>query len=121
MGRFVESLKQDLVKTMTMLLLLFVFGGQIAGFVSNNSVPEYFVETIRKLDVVYLYSTDEMVRFVEKQYIKITEKPDDFYPSDMVYCIDTIWPNIPEEKKTQSLLSKYSVLIQYYEEHISRG
>lgn len=121
MGKLWESLKQDFVRTLTMLLLIFVFGGQIAGFISKNSVPDYFVETIHKLDVVYMYSTDEMVRFVEKQYTKVTEKPDDFYASDLIYCFDSIWPNIPDNKKTQSLLSKYNYLLQYYEDNISRG
>lgn len=85
----------------------------------------YIYETMITMEeqnkVVYRYTTNEMVRFVEKQYTKVTEKPDDFYPTDLVYCFDNIWPYIPDGMKGQALIAKYEYLMNYYKSHMAGG
>jgi len=118
MKNLMSYVKQDAMRTVLAIFLLLNFGTSAIGIAGQNAVPDYLLDMIKKIDVVYMYSTDEMVRFVEKQYTKVTEKPDDFYASDLEYCMDSIWPNIPDSKKTPSLVSKYKYLSNYYDEQI---
>ena len=118
-SKIMTYIKKDIVQFIVVISLALNFGVGTFELVGSDAVPEYVKQMVHKMDVVYGYTCDEMIRFVDKQYIKVTEKPDDFYPSDLEYCFDNVWPNIPENRKSKSLVAKYDYLVNFYETQLA--
>lgn len=119
MTKIMDYVKKDILRFVLVVSLVLNFGVGAADLLGKDAVPDYVVQMVNKIEIIYGYSCDEMIRFVEKQYTKVTEKPDDFYQSDLEYLIDNVWPNIPDEKKTKSLITKYEYLVQFYETQLA--
>jgi hypothetical protein len=108
MNRFIEVVKQDVMRTISTILLLLIFGGQVI------SVPSM----MRQIGTISNWVVSEMVRQVEKQYTKINEKPDDLYQTDVEYVINVTWPSIPDSRKSESLKMQYEFIYNYYKTHV---
>ena len=58
---------------------------------------------------------------LEDQVKKIKDNPTDVYAIDLQTIVDSIWPGIPDEAKTETLQQKYQVIEDKYNELVSNG
>lgn len=117
MKEVIKHLKENVGTQIIVLLLFMLLGINSVNVVGDQlNAPKYMQDFINKFNTVYCYTTNEMVRFVEKQYTKVVEKPNDLYVTDLKYAIDIIWPAIPEERKVPSLILKYQRIKEAYDD-----
>jgi hypothetical protein len=83
-----------------------------------RKVSSLMEENYKMTKIAYSYSISEMIRFIEKQYTKITKNPEDFYASDLKKIVNETWPSLPDEFKNEELIIKYNVLLKYYTENL---
>ena len=119
MEKFRNFIRENVLQSFVILSLVLNFGSGTFELIKENEAPPYLNQMVNQVKIIYNYNVNEMVRFVEKQYTKVTENPDDFYPSDLVYLIDKVWPYIPEDMKKQALTTKYEYLLDYYKSQMT--
>lgn len=116
----IKLLRKDPWRTFLFIMIMALLGFNINGELASNSVLSKITDMNYKFNIVYNYNVNEMVRFVEKQYTKITEKPDDFYSTDLKYAIDEVWPYIPKDLKIPSLVAKFNYMKEKYHQSIDK-
>ncbi len=74
-----------------------------------------------KVDKTLEVIVKDSIRLVLKLADRVVNNPAAASEGDMVHIIDTLWPAIPEGKKTASLTAQYQIIVDYYNQTISTG